>query len=554
MKCNFLFVIPKFGGFWPTGIAIVSSYLKKHGFNVFFLNTVVSPDTVYNQLCSAIKNNNITHVCTGGMSVYASEIQDVLSATKQIDSQITTIVGGPIITSTPELSFELINFDIGIVGEGEQSMVDLANALEKNDDISRVNGLIYKYNGQIIITPPRSAFEDLDLLPIPDYESLDFIKWSKSVIPDPFVPPFTLIDDLRIGEIITSRSCPFSCTFCYHPLGKKYRTRSLDLVFEEIDLLINKYGVNFINIQDELFSVNQERMLDFASRIKLYDVTWTAQFRVPNASEDILKILKTSGMRAVGLGVESASDSVLRSMRKQITQEQINAAYAAATNANIAPMGNLIFGDSEETDSTVDESINWWLEHYETPLQLGMILAIPDAPLYRKAVERGLINDEVEFIKAGFPLINMSKISEQKFEWLKRFVGSSYFKKIPSRSFGFVDKSEYCNNSDKFSLTVTCPRCKRQSVYNNFPFLGYGHLRIICRHIDCNRLMLIESKQAYRPILSIKYLGIIKYIKMQMMFVKNAHLVEIGVLKRYFPLVVGLIKKLFVKSQLKIKQ
>ena len=318
---NFLFVTPRYVNRGQTyefyfGLAYVSSYMKHKEYNVFCQNTNHYNIPLEQQLSEYIDDKQIDVICTGGMSFQFNEINTLLETVKKIKPEIITVVGGAIITSDPCLALENMQIDFGIIGEGEETMVDLADALCHGNDVSKVKGIAYyDAKNNLTITEHRDPIADLDALPIPDYEGFEYGHFVSL-----FTPAhnfyFTILDEVRPAYISTSRSCPFSCTFCYHPLGKKYRQRSLDNVFKEIDYLVEMYNINVLLILDELFSVNKERMYDFAKRIQKYNIKWSPQLRVTDVDENVLKALKDSGVFAISYGIESASDKILTSMQK----------------------------------------------------------------------------------------------------------------------------------------------------------------------------------------------------------------------------------------------
>src|SRR3990172_12467686 len=176
---NFLFVNPKYTTRgepyeFSLGMAYVSSYLKKGGFNVFCLNTCHCDDTIEEQLFRYINDKHIDVVCTGGMSLYYAHINAILEASKRVKPDIITVVGGPIVTSDPKLVLENMAIDYGIIGEGEETMADLADALCNNKDVRNIDGIAYIRNGELFITDSRSPISDLDALPIPDYEGFGY--------------------------------------------------------------------------------------------------------------------------------------------------------------------------------------------------------------------------------------------------------------------------------------------------------------------------------------------------------------------------------------------
>ena len=246
MVKNFLFVVPRFAKInelynFPWGMGYVVSNMKKHGFNVFCLNLCHYKESIEYLISEAIKKHNINVVCSGAMSVHWNEVDKVLNTVKKINPDIITIVGGPIIISDIELALENMQIDFGVVGEGEETVVELADALCTNKDIKKIQGIAFiDTDKKIHINEPRPPIKDLDSLPFPDYEGLEFDKWMEI---DTFYRGgvtallFDMNNRPRPVEISASRSCPFNCTFCYHPLGKTYRQRSLDNVFKEIDYL-----------------------------------------------------------------------------------------------------------------------------------------------------------------------------------------------------------------------------------------------------------------------------------------------------------------------------
>lgn len=501
---NFLFVTPKYvtRGLVYTfnlGLAYVSSHMKHRGFNVFCLNTCHYDDPIEQQLSEYISNKQIDVICTGGMSINFLEINTLLEAAKKIKPEIITVVGGAIITSDPRLALENMQIDFGIIGEGEETMAELADALGNERDVNKVKGLaFFDKKNNLITTEHRGPISDLDALPIPDYEGFEYGYYVDMFLPT-HVTYYTVLDHVRPGSIITSRSCPFSCTFCYHPLGKKYRQRSLDNVFREIDYLVERYNITLLLLMDELFSVNKERMYEFAERIKKYNIKWMPQLRVPDVDEKVLKALKDSGACLISYGIESLSDKILKSMQKKITKAQIEKALKLTRDAKIAIQGNILFGDPEEAEETIKESIEWWLNHPEYGLNLRMIVTVPDAPIYRYAIASGLIKDKFKYMKDGFPLINLTKLSNTRFEEIVNFV-SNYAQDqryiIVGKVIYSKKQSEKHKGKNVFSIKIECPECHNVSEYRNMHQSTVSkYCTVFCR--DCHTRLRVETIKCF---------------------------------------------------------
>lgn len=507
MNKNFLFVVPRYANIneyypFPYGLGYVISNMKKNGFNVFTLNLCHHEESIEFLLSKSIKKHDIHVVCTGAMSLHWEKVNEIVNTVKKINNTIITVVGGPIITSDPMLALENMQIDFGVIGEGEETLVELADALCNNGEIKKIRGIMFKDDDKnFFLNTPRPPIKDLDSLPFPDYEGLEFDKWIET---NTLLQPinwleFDLNNRPRQVDITASRSCPFRCTFCYHPLGNTYRQRSLDNVFKEIDYLKDKYGITLINIMDELFSLNEERVHEFAARIKEYDIQWLAQWRVDNVNEDMLKILKDSNIRYLELGMESVSDVVLKSMKKGITRSQIEQAYRICDAVGIRVNGNIIIGDVAETEDTIKESLNWVKNHPEYDINIGFILAIPDSEIWRDALSKGLIHNKLDFIKNRFPVINLTSIDKKRFLKIKKEIMIANLAKRYTID-GKLISSEKTGNSyqDKpvYNFAVKCPHCSMVSNYSYPKYSNHPFSIVVCKH--CYKRLKVSTRKTFK--------------------------------------------------------
>ncbi|MFZ2412558.1 MAG: radical SAM protein [Candidatus Methanoperedens sp.] len=504
---NFLFVVPRFalpGQYYvfPNGLAYVISYMKHKGFNVFCLNLCHHDESIEYLLNESIKNNNIDVLCTGAMSFYWNEVNEVLETARKIKPEIVTVVGGAIITSDPRLALENMHIDFGVIGEGEETMAELADALDNGKNIYNVKGItFFEREKNLITTEHRPPILDLDSLPFPDYEGLEFDKWlSNKWIMQPSIGGllFDVDDEQRLCEISASRSCPYQCTFCYHPLGNIYRQRSLDNVFKEIDYLVEKYNITLLNLLDELFSANEKRIYEFTDRIGKYNIRWMAQWRVNNVNEKMLKVMKDSGILMIGLGVESLNDKVLKSMKKKITKSEIERAYKLSLDVGVRACSNIILGDPEETEETINESLEWWRKHQEYDINLGFLIAVPDSQVWQYAIANNMIEDKVQFIRDKFPVINLTKLSDKKFNEIKTKVDYYVLSQkylISGRVLTSKREAEVYNGKNIYSFRVECPTCRQISEYKHIRYTSAPYLVVLCK--NCYKRVKIKTKKAY---------------------------------------------------------
>ena len=503
---NFGMVVPKYVNKgepyqFYTGLAIVSACMKQHNYNVFCLNPNHYDGTITQQLMNFITNNKIDVICTGGMSGNYNEIRDVLKISKKFKSDIITIVGGTIITSNPNITLSNMKYiDYGVIGEAEETIIELANTIINKQDVSSIKGIAYFVSEtKYIITPDRIPISNLDTIPFPDYEGFEYDKYMKLFYSNDNVFFSVIDEERRFGNIMSSRSCPFACTFCYHHHLSKYRQRSLDNVFQEIDYLVNKYNINILGIADDLFSYNKKRMYEFASRIKKYNIKWYTSLRVSDVDKEVLKTLKDSGLFGVGYGIESINDNILKSMKKHITKTQIEKALKLTYEAKISMLGNIILGDPEETEETVKKSIDWLIAHPEYSIHLVMIKTYPQAHIYKYALSKGLIKDEFKYMVDGFPLVNLTKMSDKKYKEISIYA-ENFLEEKQHLLNGEIIKSDITSKTENgkniFTVNIKCPRCNTISEYKNRIQSSFlPNCAVICK--NCYVRVSVENIKLY---------------------------------------------------------
>lgn len=531
---NHLIVIPRIVnniGDWyqfPLGIAYISSYAKQRGFNIKTLNLNHVSGSTIEIIKDHIKQNDISTVSTGGVTGQYGAIRDVFIAAKQTGKEIITICGGGIISSDPVSAMEAIDLcDYGVIGEGELIYCDLLETLENGRDASIIPGLVYKNNNSFYKTQGNPKPVPIDDIPYPDYHGFNFSELLKSV-------PNTIgMSEYNTLPIITSRSCPFHCTFCFHPSGQTFRQRNLDDVFKEIDFLVSEFNVKYLSIQDELFLFGKktDRVVEFCKKIKPYGIKWLAQFRVNDITEDLVDLLKKSNCGTMAFGIESADDRILKSMRKGIKVRDTERALEIVYKSGIGIQGVLIFGDPAETRETAENTIQWWKNNRHYELQLSMIITYPGTELYFNAVKKGLIKNPSDFIKNGCPVIKLSEnLMDSDYKWITQQVISlpRTVHATPVGEINFsidyakseIDISGLCaacgtyNSWEKSRLFVTetlsCMACGRKhvspipeaittTVHKNIKALVSKHKKVALWGINSYIYSLFESMNDLSP-------------------------------------------------------
>lgn len=479
---------------FPLGLAYVSSVLKASGFDVICLNLNNVDEPVEVAVRKMIVQQGANVIGTGGLSDDYSKVKGIIDCAKKVDPKVITVLGGGVISSSPELVFEAVNPTFGVLFEGEATVVELASALEGGEeDFSNVRGLIWKKKSEIVRNQPREPVKDLDIIPFPDFEGFgadDFLN-SQMTNDNHY---FFHFDKPRVLPMISSRCCPFDCSFCFHPLGKTYRQRSLENFFAEVEHLVKRFNINMIMVYDELFSLHKERLLDFCDRIKKYNLKWATQLRAgPHIDDEVLNEMKDAGCCVLAYGLESASDKVLKSMGKHVTIKQIEKTLELTWKHEIGIQGNFIFGDSGETAETATETQGWWKQHQKYQIALTPIYVYRGTKLHDIAVKRGMIKDDRVDLSNRYPVVNLTEMRDAEYSaLLKRLVVLNI--ENLERYKGEIISCRRMNKDKRkgtiYSLEVRCPHCSAINHFTQFNFdptrdRESEGCRIACR--SCNR-------------------------------------------------------------------
>ena len=298
-------------------------------------------------------------------------------------------LGGPQVTGDPFGTMQLIsNVTCGVIGEGEVPFLKLLQLKSfSDDDLSTINGLIYNNSaGKLIVTTPQKQNLLIDEYGYPKREKYCL---------DP--------DRITFSQLITGRGCMGRCAFCYEG-GKEHtnlRVRDINSCLEEIDYLVETYGVKYINIVDDTFILNRKRTEEFCNRmIDKYQgqIKWYCEARADILSKniDILPLLKQSGLVKIQLGGESGCQEILDAYKKGVTIEQLEFVTQKIVEAGIPYVyANFIIGGAFETESTFDRTLDFAkkLMHIapgHVEVSSSVFTPTPGSPMYNNPDEYGL--------------------------------------------------------------------------------------------------------------------------------------------------------------------
>ena len=299
------------------------------------------------------------------------------------------IVGGPHVSAIPEKTLEEFpSFDMGVVGEGEVTLYEILRLHQKGAAAENIDGTVFRKDGKIVLANLRCLIQDLDDLPLPARELIDFSKYLGSSSPGLSTKTH------NITELFTSRGCPVWCIFCGSHITHrgKVRFRSSDHVLNEVRQCIDRFDIDHFTIDDDTFTFGKKRLLEICNGLGELPVTWDCDSRVDSIDPDAVKQMAKSGCIKIAFGVESGSEKILKLIKKRITREQIENAFRWAKDAGIMTSGFLMIGSHPtETREDLDRTLRFMKQIKPDFLMVYCAVPFPGTELNRIMAENNLI-------------------------------------------------------------------------------------------------------------------------------------------------------------------
>jgi anaerobic magnesium-protoporphyrin IX monomethyl ester cyclase len=316
------------------------------------------------------------------------------------------VVGGAHPTAWPEWTLRnMPQFDYAMVGECDRAIVRLAEMIAgKGGGASDVPGLVFRKEGGVVVNKP-DFIDSLDSLPQVDRGPLDRYYQQKMY--------WDMAARGSLDMMITSRGCPYRCTFCFK-VEPRYRDRSAPHVMEEFEIL-KKRGVKSIHIQDDAFTANKKRCNEICDELirRKYRFDLKVRSRVNSVDEDLLRKLKAAGVRQIIYGFESGSQIVLDSMNKKTTVEMNRRAVDLTKKVGIACYGEIMVGMPGETPATVNETLAFLLEKKPIIGYVPVLYPLPTTPVYEEAKRDGRLVGDWD-VEGTWPWVRLSWASSRE--------------------------------------------------------------------------------------------------------------------------------------------
>jgi len=349
----------------PLGLAYLAAALESAGHEVKILDLVVFP---YSQemLQDVLRDFAPAMVGATAVTMTVDNALQVIRDVKALAPESVTVMGGPHVTFCAHQTLQdCPELDLIVQGEGDATIVELAEAIAQGAGFEQIQGVAFRLDEAVHMTPPRGYLADIDQLPLPARHLLPLGRYRALGMP---------------VSLTTSRGCPFKCIFCVgrKMVGAKVRYRDSLKIVDELAYL-NTLGFHQINIADDLFTANQSHCLAVCDEIIRRDLKlkWTSFARVDTVSRELLARMHTAGCHAVSFGVETANAQILKTIKKGITLDQVIEAVNLCNETGVTPNASFILGLPGETQATLNETVNFGERLKKMGVQHGFHLLAP---------------------------------------------------------------------------------------------------------------------------------------------------------------------------------
>jgi anaerobic magnesium-protoporphyrin IX monomethyl ester cyclase len=460
---------------YSIGLAYLNASLEKSGHEVrlLFLNN-------FDQLYSEESFFNIVDEWRPqlvGMQVFSMNRTSTFAAVEKLRRdypEISVVIGGVHTSVMYEQILHKYPHVITVLGEGEITFTELCAALGSGTAYDSVAGIAYCRDGAVVVTTPRPLLKELDQLPFPKHEVF-----------------FDDCPERTVGHIISSRGCPFDCSFCCLKVisQRKYRARDVKCVIEEIVQLKNRYPrLTQIQFHDDTFLLNNQRVIEFCQLIIPYELglTFVCSARVKPVSAEMFAWMKKAGFVKIMFGLETGSAKLLDSIHKKITGEDVLNLFRIIKPFNFTITTFLMVGFPGEDDDTVQETIDLvratqkvcynWIDG------IGKLWVYPGTEVYRIMKESGRITDDYWLTDKFVPNFTVEHDLETLIRYEEKLMDNlaisriftlkgfkNHFLSMPLTIFKFVIAT---GNWALVAAIIKLP------IQNNFPLIFKGLLKL----------------------------------------------------------------------------
>jgi len=373
------------GRYLSLGIATLAAYLREHDVPDVHVIDSASPLLTYQQFEDQIRRLGPDVVGITATTIDWPECVALARIVKAVDPDILVVVGGFQMNCYPRECLEFPCIDVGVVGDGEETLLELVEARAAGRSLAGIAGTWQKdERGVPVAAPPRAAVADLDSLPRPARELFPEHLYRAITIRRPF------------ATMTTVRGCPYSCKYCGQ-VGEQtpFRMRSAEAVADEM-IWLKSRGYREIIFFDETFTVHRARTRDLCERLIAAGtpIPWTCRTRVDLVDKELLTLMRRAGCSRLQMGIESGSEAVLKRMDRRVDLVEVEQAFAQAAALGFETRGYFMLGYLDETQAETDETIALACRMPLDWASFSRTLGLPGTPLYDEMISRGIVDGD----------------------------------------------------------------------------------------------------------------------------------------------------------------
>ncbi len=332
-----------------------------------------------------------------GITATTSIIFDAVLLASLIKKELPSvkiILGGAHLSAIPGETLERFrDIDVGVVGEGEDTITELIAALDEKKDLSEIKGIIFRSGDKLVITERRELIKDLDRLP---YPALDL---AYPEFPENYVPMYNNFIRLPAASIVSSRGCPAQCTFCDRTIfGNKYRFYSAKYLFNYLVFLKKQYKIKDFLFYEDSFFVSKARVKELCQLIidNKEDFKWTCLGRTDLFDKEMMELMKRAGCWQISFGIESGSTKVLEAINKKIDLKEVEYVLHQVKKMGIRTKGLFMIGNPAETGDTIMETIRFSQRIDIDEFTCSALMPLPGAEVTKVAHLYGVYDGDWE--------------------------------------------------------------------------------------------------------------------------------------------------------------
>ena len=374
----------KLGIFPSLPLLSLASWCRENGFTVDYLD-MHARNALVEELDVEVIDFAPDIVALTAKTLGWPAVIEIAQMVRRAVPEALIVVGGPHLTLYAKESLTWDCFDIAVVGDGEDTMLEIAERFEAGESLENIPGTVWRAkDGSVHEGPARPLAPSIDKYPMPAWDLVDMTDYHCLTLLKPF------------ATMVTTRGCPWHCGYCSQVYSEKLRFRDPKLVVDEMEYLEREHGVKEIVFFDETFTIGKKRMRKFSKLVQErgLSVKFNIRARVDTVDREVLRALKAAGLRSIHMGVEAGTDRLLKIMNKQITREQTARAFRIAREEGIETRGYFMIGYYDATPEDVEETINFASSIGLDWASFSVATALPGTDLYTVAQERGYVNGD----------------------------------------------------------------------------------------------------------------------------------------------------------------